>query len=483
MKFGSDIRDWNDDPSVLAQLFKRGRYVGWALVIHVLVLALLYQVGPRRAAALNAERELSASASLTRNARTQQRVRDLDKIKSLLEESNGATADAAQRDEAREPEPLDFSATTLPEQPKELLAQARELAKQIDQLDKELQAESLAEVLKVPKEEALKRLESAEQAQPAPASDSSPMEGPGETGEQPASAHAQQAPADQAPPVERMDDAGAAAEIERLERRAMDALRRRHQQLARQSKGVPANTPPPGAGRGTGLGSDRIVRFLNRDVPVAKIERPRYADSGMGLFHQGTGAVPPVDFASMRKGTGRTMGAGGQLTNRMYLNTWYLIGPFEGKHGRGMFDNYRHPPEDGVILDAVYPGKEGRLLKWQYVSRQEYPLVPPDHAEDAVYYGYTELMSDEDMEASAWFGADDDAQVWLNDEKIWVGGNINKAWFFGHIYDTQNTHVRDFNLTEGRRDIRLRKGRNKVFFKLSNGPTRVFFSMVLEPKR
>jgi hypothetical protein len=44
---------------------------------------------------------------------------------------------------------------------------------------------------------------------------------------------------------------------------------------------------------------------------------------------------------------------------------------------------------------------------------------------------------------------------------------------------TRNTYVRDYNLSEGKRTVHFRKGRNKLFFKLSNGPTRLFFSLVL----
>ncbi len=108
-----------------------------------------------------------------------------------------------------------------------------------------------------------------------------------------------------------------------------------------------------------------------------------------------------------------------------------------------------------------------------------YPLIPPVSAEDAVYYGYTELMIDADQDLSIWVGADDDAQLRLNDRLVWEGGNVNKGSFFGQFYETRNTYVRDYDLSEGKRVVHFRKGRNKLFFKLSNGPTRVFFSLVL----
>jgi hypothetical protein len=173
------------------------------------------------------------------------------------------------------------------------------------------------------------------------------------------------------------------------------------------------------------------------------------------------------------------IGPGGTYANRVWVNRWYLIGPFDGRHGEGLFANYRHPPEQGVVLDAAYRGKGGRLVTWDYVDMARYPLIPPVPAEDAVYYGYTELMLDAEQDLTIWVGADDDAQLWLNDRLVWKGGNVDKDSFFGQIYETRNSYVRDYNLNEGRRVVHFRKGRNKLFFKLSNGPTRLFFSLVL----
>ncbi|WP_200958277.1 hypothetical protein, partial [Massilia sp. Root335] len=232
----------------------------------------------------------------------------------------------------------------------------------------------------------------------------------------------------------------------------------------------------PGQGIGSGA-LERIVAFANPDMP----DRATQAYTGrMGAFFGGGAAhVPTVDAATMVKGAGTMIGPGGTYANRVWVNRWYVIGPFDGRHGEGLFANYRHPPEQGVVLDAAYRGKGGRLVKWDYVDMAHYPLEPPVHAEDAVYYGYTELMLDAEQDLTIWVGADDDAQLWLNDRLVWKGGNVNKDSFFGLVYETKNTFVRDYNLNEGTRVVHFRKGRNKLFFKLSNGPTRIFFSLVL----
>jgi hypothetical protein len=336
-----------------------------------------------------------------------------------------------------------------------MLARARGLAREIEQIDRSLQAEALARILNVSKETAAQQLAAQE---------------------------AERVPQGVAEKSGQSREGQAAAEIRQLEARAMDALKRRDQQLARQMNGASVGRGVPAGGAQL---QERIGEFINRDVPLPDYANSAYADDGgRDLFGYVRRGVPVVDVGVLRKGTGSMIGAGGTLANRMYLNSWYVIGPFEGQHGLGVFKNYRYPPEDGVVLDAVYRGKAGRVVRWQYVNGQGYPLVPPDPAEDAVYYGYTELMSDAERDLVAWIGGDDDVRVWLNDRVIWEGGDSekdNKAWFWRQIYHSRNDYVREFNLTEGRRLIHLRKGRNRLFFKLSNGATRVFFSMVLSP--
>lgn len=88
-------------------------------------------------------------------------------------------------------------------------------------------------------------------------------------------------------------------------------------------------------------------------------------------------------------------------------------------------------------------------------------------------------MMDQERELTMWVGADDDVQIRLNDALVWKGGNVNKQWFFSTVYTTGHEHDRQFNRTEGRTTVRLRKGRNTIFFKLSNGPNKGFISIVL----
>jgi hypothetical protein len=454
-------------------LVRRHPFVVLSLVLHAVPLVALYHLGSQRIELAQRERQqrqVESGARLTAQARLEKRVHDMERIKSLLEQSAAARPAENKEDEVQ------FSAQ--PKAPEELLKQAKDLARKIDEIERDTRAEQLAKLLDIPKEKALEQV-------------------------------AEKAKAEDPPAAEPQTPAEAAAQIERLEAKARVALEERRQQLEQQRNGVQvaakaagkgqggANNKGDGNGNGNGLGNgqsgqgigngatgsmgtgalERIVAFSNPDMP----DRATQAYTGrMGaLFGGGVAHIPNVDAATMVKGAGRMIGAGGTYANRVWVNRWYLIGPFAGRHGEGLFANYRHPPEQGVVLDAAYQGKGGRLVKWEYVDMARYPLEPPVHAEDAVYYGYTELMLDAEQDLTMWVGADDDAQLWLNDRLVWRGGNVDKDSFFGQVYETRNTYVRDYNLNEGKRVVHFRKGRNKLFFKLSNGPTRIFFSLVL----
>jgi hypothetical protein len=147
-----------------------------------------------------------------------------------------------------------------------------------------------------------------------------------------------------------------------------------------------------------------------------------------------------------------------------------------------MFSNPPHPPETAVLLDAVYYGKDERVLRWRYMTAQSYPLILTNNVEDSVYYGYTEVSVDQDCDLTAWIGADDDVQIHLNDRLVWKGGNVNKGAYFEAVYNQDQGYLRDYNRTEGRRVLHFNKGRNTLFFKLSNGPNGAYLSMVLTPR-
>ena len=450
-------------------LLVRRPYLSLSVAAHAVLLTLLYYFGSHELELREQEAEVASSLRATSEASTVKRLQDLRTIKQLMERS------ADRVDTAPEPSaPL-----AEPETPQEMVERARELSKEIDALDKENQAEELAELIGVPEPPP----EAAEPDTPRKLE---------------AKANGEQIDADKASEAGDNTQAAitaemAAREVAALEASARKMLARRQQRLEAKANGVQVEGQKPGSGeqrangksaaRANGDGSGESVRAAIADF-IGTGERidPRMRSTsyaGVGFFAYGSGRIPPVDSMNLVRGRGRMLGAGGEYANRVYLNSWYIIGPFAGRHGADLFDNPSYPPEEAVLLDAVYYGKDNRLLKWRYVTAQSYPLVPPDSVEDSVYYGYTEVFVDEECDLTAWIGVDDDVQIYLNDRMVWRGGNIDKQWYFDAVFRSGTTYLRDYNRTEDTRVLHFNKGRNKVFFKLSNGPNYPFLSMVL----
>ena len=132
-----------------------------------------------------------------------------------------------------------------------------------------------------------------------------------------------------------------------------------------------------GNGLGPGQGSDQEFkiegeggRHMAKVDPVRGVWLPREQ-----ILAQ---ALPARHFSSSAKRTGW-----------LYLDTWYMIGPWEND-GAVTYDR-RHPPETGIDFDAVYlDGKGGQELSWQFLQSNNIRVIPPQSQRDATYYFYTE---------------------------------------------------------------------------------------------
>jgi hypothetical protein len=484
---------------------KRSPYLYTSLFIHAVLLTVFcyvefYEIETKELKIQ--ERRAVESVSKANNMEMQKRVKDMETIKQLLEQSASDYKDDGNNNTTEE-QPHAALASEL-KKPENLLAQAEDITKSIEEIKKTLEAEELARVLDISTEEAAKKVRDKKEK-----------------------------PKDEAE-KEKQTSGDSAAEIERLEANAREALKERLEQLEQRENGVQVasdndhesktteNSANKQQGSGEGEGEDhsdgqgddkgegkakgangsgergyagqatqnspdikkikeRMISFAGEGIAIPKEARKEQYQHGP-LFNPGGGDLPEVSEGEV-KVAGQIIGVGGRFAQRVSINNWYVIGPFPGGTGRGLFSNRKYPPEQTIDLEAVYFGKDNQLLSWKYVNENHYPLIPPILTSDAVYYGYTEIKFNEAQDLWVWIGADDDVQVTINNRLMWKGGNVNKSGFFERIYTSGTYFFHTWNLTEGKRLVHFNKGRNTVFFKLSNGPERCFFSMILTSEK
>lgn len=424
---------------MLPASLRKHPYAWSSVACHLLLLGCLLAAGRtqvREAAAARMHVPPSPAMVHAREERLQRQIQAMERIKRMLDET-GAAGQSGDKSPARPPGTGERKqrAGVEPER------KARALAEEIERILRQDRARELARILKIPEKAALEQLTS------------------------------ERRPARQ-------------LSIDELTQRANEALVFRQRERDRQHNGVKLGGLNPGMGGGA-----RHASNARHDQPEAGGNSTR-AVLGAGHDPDSTHTVvehrnyeseigtPRIDAARMRAGAGRILGAGGSYANRVYLDSWYMIGPFAGV-GQESIDN-GYPPESIIDLDAVYAGMHGRALRWRYEQFSQYPLVPIGYTEGAVYYGYTEVDMDRARDVVIAMGADDDAKLWVNDELVWQSGKHLKPWYRIH-YKYLKGRIDTLNLNEVTRVVRLEKGRNKLLFKLYNGSGATFISVVLSP--
>jgi hypothetical protein len=194
-------------------------------------------------------------------------------------------------------------------------------------------------------------------------------------------------------------------------------------------------------------------------------EGPRVApmhDTYARKAEDGSARAPVLTSGQVKTVPGRRVGSGGLGgAEWMAVDTWYLIGPFAnpGRANR----NLRFPPEEQVDLDAVYPGQNGKPLRWQFIQTTKAGFWPEQQVADAVFYAYTELWFEEAQDLWITMGCDDNATIWLEGQLIYTSADQYKAWSF----------------SEAMRRVHFKKGLNRVLYRIENGPRVVAFSMAV----
>ena len=170
---------------------------------------------------------------------------------------------------------------------------------------------------------------------------------------------------------------------------------------------------------------------------------------------------PALNVGDLKTTPGRKIGPQGMSSGWIFIDSWYLIGPFPNLGREHM--NTRFPPESLVDLDATYVGKDGRVVGWEFYQSAKAETTPPGQEEYAIYYAYTQFYVDQAMDLWISMGADDFAKVWIEDHLVWVSGRHEKAW----------------QVNEGLRKVYFKKGPNRILVRIENGWRGMGFSILV----
>lgn len=223
--------------------------------------------------------------------------------------------------------------------------------------------------------------------------------------------------------------------------------------------GKPGGKPQGGLGGGNGGGNGGMaVNFKNNSVqtPMSQYAGPRLNQEMVKAQ-----ALP-----------GRRFSKSAERKGWLYINTWYMIGPWEN-YGRDDF-SIVHPPEVSVDFDAVYTdGQVGMgivetdshplkmigekvaldgTLRWQFMQSESMHNTVPVTTGSSTYYAYTELYFEEATTMLVAIGTDDSGRVWINGKDVWR--DTGTSWY--HI----DEHIAPFD---------FRQGWNRILLRLENG--------------
>ena len=182
---------------------------------------------------------------------------------------------------------------------------------------------------------------------------------------------------------------------------------------------------------------------------------------------------------------GRRFTRDAQRKGWLYINSWYMIGPWENF---GQDFTPIHPPELAVDFDAVYhdglTGKgieetesdpirvEGKTvvldgtLRWKYMQSESMHNTVPVLADRSTYYAYTEIYFDEPTTMLVAIGTDDSGKIWINGSEVWH--DEHSSWY--HV----DEHIEPFD---------FKYGWNTILVRLENGGgSAAGFSILICPK-
>lgn len=165
-----------------------------------------------------------------------------------------------------------------------------------------------------------------------------------------------------------------------------------------------------------------------------------------------------------------------------FINGWYMIGPFTT--GRTADMRRAYTPEQIIDLDATYTGPDGRSLAWTYRKEADPgTMYFPAQSGNSVYYAFTHLKAEREMDVLLAIASDDASQLWINDQPIdapgWQETGDDQPWLFsfGHDIADYQCHLH----YRGYRKTRLKQGTNTLLVRVENGPGGTGFALYLKP--
>lgn len=188
---------------------------------------------------------------------------------------------------------------------------------------------------------------------------------------------------------------------------------------------------------------DRIIAFVGEEVVrmgqlIAKqIENSQHIDTP-GAISGRISKPGEVDYYRFT------------ITEGSRLGPWWVIHPFDNTDEKG-FDTV-YPPELEIDLKKTYVGKEGRRIKWYRTNTRGENVFSSVPEDDVTGYALTYFESNRDQKYILSLGSDDTLKIWVNDKLI----------FSKYIH-------RPLNRGDDVIELPVKKGKNKILFKVTNG--------------
>jgi hypothetical protein len=218
--------------------------------------------------------------------------------------------------------------------------------------------------------------------------------------------------------------------------------------------------------KSTGQANDGISVDMNAgDVALLGYRGPELMPDEIELTHN-------PDLGYFNAMPGRRLVTGARTDEWLYVDTWYVIGPFPGDRRRENLDA-RFGPEANVNLDDVFAGKEDRKIRWEYKKvgwvqragpKTAFWKIEPRVVDTyAIYYAYTEIYSDAKRQIWIATGTDDYGKLWINDDLVWKSPKARKP----------------YNATENIQLVDLKQGQNKVLYRVENAGGTMGWSLLV----